>query len=72
MCKLSAGKAPAHSHSGAELLYLIEGELEVAVGTDVFRLAAGDSIHFDSVQKHAYRSLTSGPCTAVVTTFLHS
>lgn len=65
---LPAGKSPAHFHAGVELLYLIEGELEIAIGMDTFRLSAGDSIYFDSLQKHAYRSLNPGPCTAVVAT----
>lgn len=69
---LPAGKAPTHSHVGVELLYLIEGELEIAIGTDVFQLGPGDAIHFDAVQKHAYRSLTAGPCTAVVAITLQS
>lgn len=63
--------APAltpHFHPGVELLYLIEGELEISIGTETFRLASGDSIYFDSLQKHAYRSLTSGACVAVVVT----
>lgn len=57
-----------HFHPGVELLYLIEGELEISIGTESFRLASGDSIYFDSLQKHAYRSLTPGACVAVVVT----
>ncbi len=65
---LSAAKITPHFHPGAELLYLIEGELEISIGTEAFHLSAGDSIYFDSIQKHAYRSLRSGPCTALVVT----
>jgi transcriptional regulator with XRE-family HTH domain len=65
---LSAAKLTPHYHPGVELLYLIEGELEMTIGVETFRLAPGDSIYFDSMQKHAYRSLRSGPCTAVVVT----
>lgn len=57
-----------HFHRGVELLYLIEGELEMTIGVDTFRLSAGDAIYFDSMQRHAYRSLVKGPCTAVVVT----
>jgi transcriptional regulator with XRE-family HTH domain len=66
------GKAPAHFHTGVELLYLIDGELEISIGTETFQLFAGDAIYFDSLQKHAYRSLTSGVCTAVVATTVPS
>ncbi|HTW25182.1 MAG TPA: XRE family transcriptional regulator, partial [Candidatus Baltobacteraceae bacterium] len=57
-----------HFHPGAELLYLIEGELELSIGVETICLSAGDSIYFDSIQKHAYRNAGAGPCTAVVVT----
>ena len=57
-----------HFHPGVELLYLLEGELEMTIGVDKFRLSAGDSVYFDSMQKHAYRSLVERSCTAVVIT----
>jgi transcriptional regulator with XRE-family HTH domain len=61
-------KLTPHFHPGVELLYLIEGELEMTIGVEKFRLSAGDSVYFDSLQKHAYRSLAKSPCTAVVIT----
>jgi transcriptional regulator with XRE-family HTH domain len=63
-----AAKAAPHYHQGVELLYLIEGELEITIGTETLHLSPGDSIYFDALQKHAYRSLVPGPCTAVVVT----
>jgi transcriptional regulator with XRE-family HTH domain len=66
--QLPPAKVAPHSHPGAELLYLLEGELEMIIGVDKFRLCAGDSVYFDSLQKHAYRSLAKEPCTAVVIT----
>lgn len=65
---VSAAKLTPHFHAGVELLYLIEGELEISIGVETFRLGPGDSVYFDSLQKHAYRSLGPGPCTAVVVT----
>lgn len=61
-------KVTPHYHPGVELLYLIEGELEMIIGVETFRLSAGDSIYFDAMQKHTYRSITKGPCTAMVVT----
>ncbi|WP_348266101.1 XRE family transcriptional regulator [Edaphobacter paludis] len=61
-------KVTPHFHPGVELLYLIEGKLEMTIGVETFQLSAGDSIYFDSLQKHAYRSLVETPCTAVVIT----
>lgn len=61
-------KITPHFHPGVELLYLIEGKLEMTIGVDTFVLSAGDSIYFDSLQKHAYRSLVRNLCTAIVVT----
>ena len=57
-----------HYHPGVELLYLIGGKLEMTIGVETFQLSAGDSIYFDSVQKHTYRSMVKAPCTAIVVT----
>ena len=65
---LDQAKMTPHFHPGAELLYLIEGELELSIGTELHHLSAGDAIYFDSIQKHAYRSVGTGACTAVVVT----
>lgn len=61
-------KVEPHYHPGAELLYLIEGKLEMTIGVETFQLSAGDSIYFDSMQKHTYRSLVTASCTAMVVT----
>ena len=55
-------KPTPHFHPGVELLYLIEGELEMTIGVEQFQLSAGDSIYFDSLQKHSYRSLVKKSC----------
>ena len=65
---LPADKVAPHYHQGVELLYLIEGKLEMKIGVETFQLSARDSIYFDSVQKHTYRSLVKTPCTAIVVT----
>lgn len=65
---LPTGKVTPHFHPGVEFLYLIEGELEMSIGVETFRLSAGDSAYFDSLQKHSYRSLVKESCTAVVVT----
>jgi transcriptional regulator with XRE-family HTH domain len=65
---LPPDKVVPHYHQGVELLYLIEGKLEMKIGVETFQLSAGDSIYFDSVQKHTYRSLDETPCTAIVVT----
>ena len=61
-------KVTPHYHPGVELLYFIEGKLEMTIGVEKFQLSAGDSLYFDSLQKHSYRSLVKTPCTAIVIT----
>jgi transcriptional regulator with XRE-family HTH domain len=41
-------------HSGTEYAYLISGELDLALGFDKYRLAAGDSVCFESTRPHSY------------------
>ncbi len=40
------------SHEGEEFLYVMEGSIVVAYGTDVFELDKGDSIYLDSIVPH--------------------
>jgi transcriptional regulator with XRE-family HTH domain len=65
---LSPENVVPHHHPGVELLYLIEGKLEMTVGVEKYQLAEGDAIYFDSMQRHSYRSLVKSACTAMVVT----
>jgi len=65
---MSPEKLTPHHHPGVELLYVMEGKLEMIIGVERFQLSAGDSIYFDGLQKHTYRSLVKTSCTAVVVT----
>lgn len=40
------------SHAGDELVYVLSGTVEYAVGEERFRLAPGDSLHFDGQKPH--------------------
>ena len=62
------GKIAPHFHAGVEFLYIMDGELEISIGSEIYRLCKGDAIYFDSVQKHAYRSPGNENCAAVVIT----
>jgi quercetin dioxygenase-like cupin family protein len=48
---------PASTHDGEEFLFVLAGQLEVAVGGEVHRLAPGDSIYFDSRMEHSLRAV---------------
>ena len=58
----------AHTHSGVEVLYVLEGVLEMKIGTETYRLDEGDAVYFDSVQKHSYRRAGQQRCSAIVVT----
>ncbi len=47
-------------HEGEEFLYVLEGEVEVQYGSDVFHLSKGDSIYYDSLVKHCVSSMKPG------------
>lgn len=63
---IAKGKLKPHTHTGAELLYLMSGSLEMAIGGECYELEVGDTIYFDSIVPHSYRKSGNGPCTALV------
>ena len=52
-------------HHGYECGYLIEGELEVTVGFDVFTLRAGESLGLDSATPHLFTNRGDVPARGV-------
>lgn len=46
------------SHNGEEFIYILEGEMEYKVGNVEYTLKPGDSLYFDSVEKHSLSPLT--------------
>jgi transcriptional regulator with XRE-family HTH domain len=47
-------------HSGSEFGWLVEGELEITVGFEVFTLHAGEAVGFDSAIPHLLANKTDG------------
>ncbi|MCE7791681.1 cupin domain-containing protein [Salipaludibacillus sp. CUR1] len=43
-------------HSGEEVHYILEGEVEYTIDNENHRLCAGDSIHFPSDRPHTWRN----------------
>jgi quercetin dioxygenase-like cupin family protein len=64
------GDTPSHRHAhpGAELLYVIEGQVSVTVGDEPHLLRAGDSMYFDASVPHEYTRAGRKTCRAVVVT----
>jgi transcriptional regulator with XRE-family HTH domain len=55
-----------HEHPGAEIIYVLRGELVVNLEGDDFTLGEGDSMYFDSAHPHSYRRQGQAPCSAIV------
>ena len=51
-----------NAHNGQEFNLVIEGRLELHLDSKIIVLNTGDSIYFDSSQKHAMRALENKPC----------
>ncbi len=61
-------KVRTHQHPGVELLYLIGGTLDLSIGSDTYRLEAGDAVYFDSAVRHSYQRVGKGTCSGVIVT----
>ncbi|MBM3585972.1 MAG: cupin domain-containing protein [Alphaproteobacteria bacterium] len=61
-----SGATEPHKHSGAEIIYVINGQLAVNVDGEDTLLAEGDSMYFDCAFPHSYRRQGRGTCSAIV------
>jgi transcriptional regulator with XRE-family HTH domain/quercetin dioxygenase-like cupin family protein len=52
-------------HPGTEYGYLISGELQLTLGFDQHKLAAGDAVCFESTTPHGYRNEGEEPAVGV-------
>jgi transcriptional regulator with XRE-family HTH domain len=52
-------------HSGEEVGYVIEGEIELTVDGRTYRAIEGDSFHFRSELPHGYRNVGSKPARVI-------
>ena len=55
---------PKSSHEGEEFIYVMDGKITVAYGTDVIELEKGDSIYLDSIIDHLVT--TPGPSARIL------
>jgi transcriptional regulator with XRE-family HTH domain len=55
-----------HEHPGAEIIYVLSGELVLNLEGEDFALGEGDSMYFDSAYPHSYRRKGSLPCAAII------
>ena len=52
-------------HSGEEVGYVLEGEIELTVDGRRYRAKAGDSFHFRSELPHGYRNVGAKPARVI-------
>ena len=66
--EIEAEDAPSepHEHAGAEIIFVLRGELVVNIDGDDLKLREGDSMYFDSAHPHSYRKYGRSPCAAIV------
>jgi transcriptional regulator with XRE-family HTH domain len=63
---VQAKPSEPHRHDGAELIYVIKGQLVVNVDGKDVTLDAGDAMYFDSSAPHSYRREGRSSCSAIV------
>ncbi len=63
---LQSKPSEPHRHEGAELIYVIKGQLIVNVDGEDVTLDAGDAMYFDPSAPHSYRHEGRSACSAVV------
>jgi len=49
------------SHEGEEFIYVLEGEIEINYGKELFQLGQGDSIYLDSIVSHNVHAANANP-----------
>jgi transcriptional regulator with XRE-family HTH domain len=55
-----------HKHQGAEIIYVMRGQLTVTIEGDDTTLEEGDSMYFDPGYAHTYRRQGRASCCAIV------
>ncbi len=58
-----APRSQPHKHAGAELVFVVKGELSVTTEDESADLAEGDALYFDSSEMHSYAQ--TGPTATV-------
>lgn len=61
-----SGATEPHKHPGAEIIYVIGGQLAVNLDGEDTLLAEGDSMYFDCAYPHSYRREGKRTCSAIV------
>ena len=52
----NCGSGESYTHEGEEFLYVLRGELQIALQDEEYRLKAGDSFYFESATPHRWKN----------------
>jgi transcriptional regulator with XRE-family HTH domain len=52
----NCGSGESYSHEGEEFLYVLRGELDIALDDEEYRLKPGDSFYFESSMPHHWKN----------------
>jgi DNA-binding transcriptional MerR regulator/mannose-6-phosphate isomerase-like protein (cupin superfamily) len=51
-----AGSGESYTHEGEEFLYILQGELQISLEEEQYRLQPGDSFYFESATPHSWKN----------------
>jgi mannose-6-phosphate isomerase-like protein (cupin superfamily) len=68
----SADDAKLSAHEGEEFIFVFSGDVEIIYGSEIFRLAAGDSIYYDSIVAHNVHSTGNRPAKILAVVYAPS
>jgi mannose-6-phosphate isomerase-like protein (cupin superfamily) len=54
--KPNAGSGESYTHEGEEFLFVLRGELQIALADEEFHLKRGDSFYFESSKPHRWKN----------------
>lgn len=57
------------SHEGEEFIYVLDGEIEINYGKEVYKLSTGDSIYLDSIVLHNVHSVDHLPAKVLAVVY---
>lgn len=57
-------------HSGEEFVYVLDGEITLHYGSEIYHLQAGDSIYYNSVVPHFLSNETENPARVLATLYM--
>ena len=68
LAEFPIGRHPSkpHRHGGAELIYVLKGQLVVGFDDEEVELGEGDAMYFDSSYTHTYAQKGRSTATAIV------